>query len=282
MNASAEPSSTGAPARLARYYDLDLEDDPGDLPLYLALAARTGGPILELGAGSGRLAVPLAAAGYDVTAVDLDPAMLARAGAAWQRRRRGGPGHTAGGTSSPRVSPSGRGQLRLVEADATALHLTERFALAILALNTLLLLEDPERQLAALRALAEHLRPGGLAAIDVWLPGPGDLSLYDGRLLLEWLRDDPETGDKVAKLASAQFDSATATVTLTQMFDAWAPDGGLVSRVARCDRLRLVGAAELVRMARDSGLEVETLAGDHRMGPFGPGEERAILIGRLV
>src|SRR6476659_5247544 len=69
--------------RLARYYDLDLLDDPGDLDLYLAMAERTGGPVLELAAGSGRLAVPLARAGYAVTAVDNAPEMPRRAQAAW-------------------------------------------------------------------------------------------------------------------------------------------------------------------------------------------------------
>ena len=64
---------------LARLYDLDLLEDPGDLDLYVALARRTGGPILELGVGTGRVAVPLAEAGYEVTGVDIDPAMLARA-----------------------------------------------------------------------------------------------------------------------------------------------------------------------------------------------------------
>ena len=86
---SAARCSTGPirprAAALARLYDLDLHDDPGDLDLYLALADRAGGPILELAAGTGRLAVPLAAAGHRVTAVDLDPAMLDRAR---QRRRR--------------------------------------------------------------------------------------------------------------------------------------------------------------------------------------------------
>ena len=52
---------------LARFYDLDLEDDPGDLDMYLAFAAASGGSILELMAGSGRIAVPLAAAGHKVT-----------------------------------------------------------------------------------------------------------------------------------------------------------------------------------------------------------------------
>ena len=69
-------------ASLARLYDVDLLDDPGDVDLYLALASRTGGPILEIAAGSGRVALPLAQAGYDVTLVDIDAGMLARARAA--------------------------------------------------------------------------------------------------------------------------------------------------------------------------------------------------------
>ena len=94
-------------AALARLYDLDLLDDPGDLDLYLALAGRVGGPILELAAGSGRLAVPLAAAGYDVTGVDLDPAMLDRARtAADERGRIGGPPAPLGGGGPARSSRS--------------------------------------------------------------------------------------------------------------------------------------------------------------------------------
>jgi SAM-dependent methyltransferase len=304
------------PEALARYYDLDLRDDPGDLDLYLALAARTGGPVLELAAGSGRIAVPLAAAGYQVTGVDNDPAMLARAELAWTRvldeapdrpPRSSGPSRRAstrraqarpstaaatgarGATqaahspgSASRRGAGSLGTLDLVDADLTAVRLRERFGLTILALNTLLLLERPERQVAALRTLAAHLRPDGLAVVDIWLPGPEDLAVYDGRLLLEWIRDDPETGERVAKLDSARFDSATATVVLTQVFDASAPDGGALRRTMRSDRLRLVGAHELVRMAEDAGLAVEELAGDHRMGAFGPGDERVILVGRLV
>lgn len=255
-----------ATAALARYYDLDLLDDPGDVELYHALADRTGGPVLELGVGSGRIAVPLAEAGHTVTGVDDDPEMLARAARAAQDSK----AHSNGGS------------LLLIEGDLTTIRLDDRFGLAILALNTLMLLEEPDRQTAALRTLAAHLRPDGLAVVDVWLPSPEDLSLYDGRLLLEWQRIDPETGDHVAKLASARFDAATAVVTLSQFFDAWPSGHGPIERVARTDRMRLVGASELVRMAADAGLAVEMLAGDHQMAPFGPGVDRAILLGRLV
>ena len=94
---------------LARLYDLDLAEDPGDLDLYLALAARTGGPILELAVGSGRLAVPLAADGHEVTGVDTEPAMLARARRAAD----------AAATAVTR-------RLRLVEGDARDVRLPER------------------------------------------------------------------------------------------------------------------------------------------------------------
>lgn len=263
----ADPAGGGErSALLARWYDLDLRDDPGDVDLYLALAGRTGGPILELAAGSGRIALPLAEAGHEVVAVDLDPAMLARARSAWAAR----PARTSAGS------------LELVEADLLGVGLGARFGLVILALNSLLLLGTAERQAAALAVAARHLRPDGRAVVDVWLPGPEDLVRYDGRLLLEWERPDEEAGGRVAKLAAARHDPATAAVELTTIFDAWATDGGPLRRVSRTDRLRLVGASELVAWAEDAGLRVETLAGDYALGDFGPGVERAVLIARLV
>ena len=267
---------------LARYYDLDLRDDPGDVDLYLSLAARTGGPVLELAAGSGRISVPLAAAGYAVTGVDNDGAMLARAERSWTDVEDDSAGDGPSNRGRKHRDRDRPGSLLLVEDDITSVRLEKRFGLVILALNTLLLLEEPERQVATLRTMAAHLRPDGLAVIDIWLPGPEDLALYDGRLLLEWVREDPETGDRVTKFASARFDSATATVVLTQLFDAISADDGTVRRTSRTDRLRLVAATELVRMAAEAGLEVDQLAGDHQMGAFGPGDERAVLVARLV
>ncbi len=255
-------------ARLAAYYDLDLREDPGDLDLYLALADREGGPVLELGVGTGRLAVPLAAAGHAVTGVDDDAAMLARAAARWARAR---PTHGRSG-----------GGLELVRADLLEVDLGARFGLAFLALNSLFLMGTYERQVAAVRALARHLRPGGLALVDVWLPSADELSAYDARLALEWLRPDEDGRQQVAKLGSARLDTSAATVSLTTLFDRWATDGGPVERTARTDELRLVTAAELTAMAQAAGLGVEMLAGDYRMEPFGPGAERVLLLGRLV
>lgn len=248
-------------AALARLYDLDLTEDPGDLDLYLALAERTGGPILELAAGSGRLAVPLALAGNRVTAVDLDPAMLDRA-RTFAAREGLGPD-----------------QLSLVEADLLDLRLPDagRYGFAFIALNSLMILSSRDAQRTALRTLAHHLAPGGVATVDVWLPDAEDLARFDGRIILEWPRTDPETGRLVTKAGSATHDAATGTVSLTTIFEE-GEQGSSPHRWVRSDRLRLVSADELRAFAEDAGLVVEVLAGGYGLEPLGPGSERAVLV----
>lgn len=251
-------------AALARLYDLDLAGDPGDLDLYLALAERAGGPVVELCAGSGRIAIPLATAGFDVTAVDIDPAMLARAG---QRARQAG--------------PETHGRLDLVTGDLhrVAVPGAGTFQLGILGLNSILLLGGPRDQRHAITVLAGLVAPGGLIVVDVWLPLAEDLVRFDGRLGLEWTRIDPDTGRTVVKTTAAWYDSATGAVTLTTIFDASSP-GGAVERRVREDALHLLSADHLRLYAEDAGLEVEVVAGDYGMTPLEPGDGRAVLVAR--
>ncbi len=251
---------------LARLYDLDLEaDEPGDVDLYLALAARVGGPALELAAGTGRLAVPLAVAGHRVTVVDVDPAMLARARARARAARVGA-------------------RIRFVEADLIELErhpLSDAgtYRLALLALNSLFLLATREAQATALRVLAGHLAPGGLAVVDVWLPSADELARYDGRLLLDRVHVDPASGSHLTKCWAATHDAATQSVVLTTIYEE-GPPGAPPVRWVRRDPMRLVGADELRGLAEAAGLEVELMAGDYRLEPLGPGAERAVLVAR--
>ncbi len=248
-------------AALARLYDLDLDDDPGDLDLYLALAERADGRVLELAAGSGRLAIPLALAGHPVTAVDLDPAMLDRG------RRHA----TAAGLPADRLS--------FIEADLIDLELPagNSFAFAFIALNSMMLLATRNAQRAAFRTLAAHLAPGGLAAVDVWLPDAEDLGRFDGRVYLEWPRTDPDSGAVVTKSGSAQHDAATNTVELTAIYEEGL-QGEPARRWIRHDRLRLISPDDLAAFAEDAGLRVETIAGGYDLGAIGPGSDRAVLI----
>ena len=84
-------------------------------------------------------------------------------------------------------------------------------------------------------------------------------------------------GSIVTKAASAQHDAASATVTLTTIFEEGG-QGAPATRWIRRDRLRLVSADELRGFAEDAGLTVELMAGDYGLGPMGPGSDRAVLI----
>jgi SAM-dependent methyltransferase len=230
--------------------------------MYQALAEESGGRVLELCAGSGRIAVPLAAAGHDVTAVDIDADMLARARTAWKRH----PARKAGG-----------GSLTFIESDATLLDLPDRFDLVILALNSLLLLDGRDAQLAALRVMARHLDNGGRAVVDVWLPSRGDLQLYDGRLMLEWVRRDEATDEWVAKMFEARHDPQSNRAQITTFFDAWR-DTRPVSRTMRRDTAHLITRAQLDVLVKRAGLTVLTRAGDYSLAPFHAGDDRVILV----
>lgn len=271
---SGNPRETVSQA-LARLYDLDLAEDPGDVELYRALARRTGGPIIELAVGSGRIAAPLVADGHRVVGVDIDTAMLDRA------RVRAAP---SAGPSAPEGRAGARA-LVLVEVDMVEapehheVAAAGPYQLVILGLNSILLLASAERQRAALGAMARLLAPGGVAVVDAWQPSPTDLVAFDGRLSLEWLRTDPETGNEVTKFAAAWFDPTTRLVTLTTLFDEGLP-GVAPVRWARTDALRLITVDELAGFARAAGLEIEQLAGDHELGPLHAGSDRVVLLAR--
>ncbi|HEX4186888.1 MAG TPA: class I SAM-dependent methyltransferase [Solirubrobacteraceae bacterium] len=147
------------------WHDLECGGYGADLPLWRSLAAacRDGSgatPVLEIGAGSGRVALDLAAAGHDVTALDIDPDLLGalelRAGAA---------------------------SVGAVCADARSFDLErEDFALCIAAMQTIQLLGGAAARTECLRRASAHLRPGGLIAcaivtefefFDATATGPG-------------------------------------------------------------------------------------------------------------
>jgi SAM-dependent methyltransferase len=253
-------------ARRARYYDLDFLDVFYDAELYQQLAHDSGGPVLELGAGSGRIAVPLALAGYDVHAIDNDEAMLARGRERWRDFR--------GSVAAERLT--------FEQGDFFDLRPGPRFGLALMAVNTFLLAEDDRARLAILTTMRESLRPGGVAAVEIGTPDAAELERFDGRLQHEWLRWDPETGEEVTKMISAVHHAEDDSVMLTQIYEWTPPHGGPVSRLTHTDHIHLVSAAHLGNLAREAGFATVDLRGDHLSTPHGPGSHRVILVARLV
>jgi SAM-dependent methyltransferase len=121
------------------WHDVENGAYEADLPLWRELADEAGGPILDLGAGTGRVAADLVARGHEVTALDSDPSLLA----ALAERA---PGAT------------------IVTADARELDLPTRFALVLAPMQLVQIVGGHDGRLAMLERVHAHLNPGGVFA----------------------------------------------------------------------------------------------------------------------
>ncbi len=134
------------------WHDVECGSYVEDLPLWRSLAAEYGDPVLDVGAGTGRVTLDLAQAGYRVTALDRDPELLA----ALTDRAAGRKGELLPLSS----------QVATVIGDAREFDLGKRrFKLTIVPMQTIQLLGGAEGRERFLRCVHRHLAPGGALAV---------------------------------------------------------------------------------------------------------------------
>lgn len=191
----------------AEFYDVYVGERLVDLPFYLECARSSPTPTLEIGAGSGRLTVPLAREGVRLVAVDVSPAMLAILRSRLERE-----------------PDAVRHRVEIVEADACRLDLGRRFALVIVPFYTFNYLLTPETQTNALERMAAHLTKAGRLLLDVFVP----LKLLEGcpsGPILKVDRVDPATGAGVRGWNIYTFDRAQQIEYRRHIFEVTQPDG---------------------------------------------------------
>jgi SAM-dependent methyltransferase len=248
-------------ATLARYYDLEHGAFQDDFALYLGFAARTGSPLLEFGCGTGRLLVALAEAGFDITGVDVSPAMLDLARAKLAGR------------------PGLPGKVDLVQADAREVDLPGRYALAFWALNSIMHLPSQADQQRALARAHALLRGGGLLILDLFQPDPQLLVEADGRLLHDASWPAGPDGRPVVRFSSRRLDLAEQTIDVTYFYDELLPDGQSRRYVAPFS-MRYLHRFEAQLLLARAGFAVEGLYGSYELDDFDSGSERMILVAR--
>jgi SAM-dependent methyltransferase len=253
----------------ARYYDADYRNYAEDVDLILTLATESagkgaresGGPILELGCGTGRLLLPLAQQGHTVTGLDVSPALLAVA----RRKLQGSPFAAA---------------VELVEADMRRYSLARKnYAFAFCTSNTLMHLADPGDQMAALRNTHRHLRRGGALLLDLFNPDVLRLAAVDGlqELADQWQDDD--SGAQVIKWAVRSVDWAEQIQETIFIYEETLPDGG--SRRTICPfTLRFLWRHEAELMLQAAGFTVEAVWGDFEGGAYDAASDHLILLAR--
>jgi SAM-dependent methyltransferase len=173
-------------ASIAPFYDAWSRSVTEDIPFYVEQALASGGPVVELGVGTGRIAVPIARAGVRVLGIDASEAMLRVAEA------------TARAAGVSELVELRRGDLRDPPVD-------ERVPLVICPFRSLLHLETEAEKLRALRAARDLLEPQGRFVFDVFSPSAEDIAETDGR----WLEREPEIFER------ADWDERAQTLELS-------------------------------------------------------------------
>ncbi|HEX2620701.1 MAG TPA: class I SAM-dependent methyltransferase [Phototrophicaceae bacterium] len=246
---------------IARYYDAENTDKNDDIDFYLELAQEHGGPLLDVGCGTGRVMFPLAAAGYEIHGIDNEPAMLERA--------------------EDRLNTSAdlRKYMKLHAGDVLTYDMPVKFKLTLVPYNGMMHFHDQETQLTVLRQLRKWTRDDGYIILD--LPNAGDVfgSQDTEAVTLERTFLEPETGHMVMQQSVSYLDRVNQLMHVTWIYDEIKGDGTLKRTFAPLV-LYYYFYSEIRLLLASTGFEVEDVYGDVGFGPYDDGCERMIVIAR--
>ncbi len=230
----------------------------GDVEFYSSLAQRANGPVLELGAGTGRVVWALTEAGFEVVGLDVSGPMLERA----EAKR-----------ASVPIESSERATF--IEGDMTDFTLDRSFGLAVAAFRAFQALLTPETQRRSLDCVYRHLRPGGLIALHLFdprleflLPG-SDAPRMQGELR------HPQTNKPISfEVIERRPDPLTQTLEEIWRFEEL-DDGGNVLRHEEVTlALRWTYRWEMRYLLELCGFEVEAEYSDFKQSPAAYGLEQ--------
>jgi SAM-dependent methyltransferase len=228
----------------ASFYDY-LYDRTEDLPFYTELARSAKGPVLELACGTGRLAIPVARTGVDVTGLDMNKQMLT----VFRRKLR-------------RESLATKKHVHLVEGDMRHFQLERKFAFAFIAISSFLhnlTIEDEE---SCVRNVFEHLRPNGIFIVEVFNP---DLSRSGRVVRLDKVIRHGDT--TILRFPSQEMDTRKQIIDANLIYD-FVQKSGAVRRKVVSFQLRYVFKDELVSLLEGAGFRVDAVYGNLDMVPF--------------
>jgi SAM-dependent methyltransferase len=238
----------------ATYYDYTYRSLRADVEFYRRRARKSGGPILELGVGTGRVAMALADDGHEVVGVDMSPVMLERA--------------------RLRAKMLTRGKVTLREGDIRSFRLRKRFPLIVSPFNVLLHLYEPDDFAQCFECVARHLAPGGRFVFDVRVPDPRELARDPDRVYVGRPFVHPSLGCKVRYTEQFRYDPIKQVQHVTIRF---VPEKRGVKPVETLLTQRQIFPAELRGLLRLGGLQLKARYGDFSGRPLAPGDSLEVV-----
>lgn len=236
----------------ARRFAAEHEHFDDDLGLWRAAAARLGGPILDVGCATGRVAIALAQEGHEVWAMDSSQAMLDELVVRLESR-------------ADRLE----GRIHPVCARMQEFALGQRFTAVIVAMNTMQLLLTRADRVAAMRRFAEHLVPEGEVLLDVARLDSAQVRAAMGTQIpiTAHRRANGALQAQVARYEA--FDESTRTLEFSIDISEAGPGSPSVSYLRR-HTIHMYEPGEIGGLATEAGLSVLEVTGDFAGSPAGP------------
>jgi SAM-dependent methyltransferase len=232
------------------YYDLLYAGKQEDVHFYLATAKETGGPVLELACGTGRVLLPLARAGFDVTGIDLSQAMLDKLQAKLDKEPR-----------------EVQARVALKCADMRDYCFSEKFKMVFCAFNSFQHLMTTDDQLACLRSIREYLADDGRLVLNVFAPDYDWLSSVNRVQTLQRVEKDPETGRDMVVTNITRRNPINQTMEACQYVDR-TEDDGTVRRYPASFALCWIHHREMHLLLKCAGYEVMAVYGGYDKRPY--------------
>lgn len=257
------PSGIGAEAHYedGRYYDQAYRRRRHDVRFYVELARKNGGPVLELGVGSGRVALAIAEAGVEVVGVDPMEPMLERA-----KER------------VARLPKAARERIELRRGSLERLRLRRRFPLVIAPFNVWMHLYTREQIERGFATVRHHLEPKGRFVFDVLLPDPITMARNPGRRYRGGEVPHPRGGVKYRY--SEYFSYEPMTQIETTILDFEHPTKKSESFCTPLSQ-RQFFPAELEALLHYNGFVVESHTGDFSGQAITAATESQVVVARL-
>lgn len=243
----------------SHFYDIYVGDWLDDLPFYLEYAKRATGPILEVGTGSGRLTIPLARAGVEVTALDSSSSMLAKLEARLK-------------SESKHVQD----RISIVCTNAQMMELPKQYELIIVPFYTFNYFLTAEEQTAVLRRLLSHLSQTGQVLLDVFVPHKRIKDCPTEPVLrVDTL--DPQSGCKIRGWNAYRMDTQDQLEIRRHIFEVTSPDGTVSKREFTSQR-RYFFKSELERLFSKHGFRIEAVFEGYEKCPATDGSEQLMFV----
>lgn len=246
----------------ADVYDAVYADLTHDLEFYAGLARESGGPALELGCGTGRVSLAMAAEGVAVTGVDISPRMVAAA-------------------QAKAASRSLAERCVFQAGDMTHLQLAERFPLVVMPFRSFQSMLTVEEQRAALLSARRLLTPGGTLALDAF--NPDVRSLADDNLASQphHLRDvERAGGGTIIVWGQNGWDQTTQINDVRLIIEEVSDEGVVERRLIRDFEQRYTFRYEMEHLLELCGFDLQAVYGDFDGGPVTEDTEDLVWVAR--